>query len=203
MKTIISFDIDGVLARFGRGFVKSINRLFPEKNLSLDYEPASWFYTEVLNPEEMKQAWEATIATRNLWKNLDSYEENVEALARFVHREHKNFDVYFITSRVDTPGDSAFSQTAHWLLERDLMLYNTSLLVVKEAKEKQAILRALHIEASVDDYLPTAISSNEIEGHQSFLYNRPWNVDGRPENLRVVSNLESYLEEVIKLHESK
>lgn len=200
MKTIISFDIDGVLARFGRGFVRSINKLYPHKNVPLDYEPSSWFYTELLSESELKAAWEETISTKNLWRNLDAYEGNVAVLSRFLHNTHKFFDVYYITSRVDTPGNSAFSQTSEWLIDHDLLLYNTSLLVVKEAKEKQAILRALHIEASVDDYLPTAIASNEIEGHKSFLYDRPWNRIGRPENLRVVSNLEGYLKEVQKLY---
>lgn len=203
MKSIISIDIDGVLARFGRGFVKVVNRLYPEKNLPKDYEPSTWFYTDALTSEEMKQSWDATIATKNLWLGLAPYEANATALAKFLHDEHKNFDVYYITSRPETPGDSSLGQTAKWLIKHDLLMYNTSLLVVKEAKEKQALLRALHIEASVDDYLPTAISSSELAGHKSFLYNRPWNVEGRPENLKVVSDLESYLNEVIQLHESK
>ena len=203
MKTIISFDIDGVLANFVQGFVKTVNKVFPEKNAPKDYQPDGWNFPGLVTPEEMKEAWDALVATPNLWLNLKTYFENVAALSRFLQAEHKNFDVYYITSRVDTPGDSALSQTSKWLIKYNLLMYNTSLLVVKEAKDKQALLRALHVEASVDDYLPTAISSNELPRHKSFLYHRPWNAEGRPENLRVVSNLESYLNEVIELHQSK
>jgi 5'(3')-deoxyribonucleotidase len=201
-KVTVAFDIDGVLARFGKAYVQTVNGIFPEKNLPEDYQPSTWFYEDVLTHEEMTTAWDAAINTPYFWRRLASYEDNVKALISFLHTFHSEFVVYYITSRVDTPGKSAFAQTSEWLISRDLMMYNTSLLVVPESKEKIPIIKALRIQASVDDYLPTAVAANEIPEHQSFLYDRPWNKADRPEGLKVVLNLQEYLNNLLSLREN-
>jgi len=202
-KTIISFDIDGVLAQFGREFTKAIRAEFPQKEVPYDFEPTTWEYTDVLTADEFPLVWQRTIRTPRLWENMLPYAENVEALAGFISREHNNFDIYYITSRVDTPGDSAFSQTSRWLMDHDLLWYNTSLLVVKKADQKIPIIRGLEIEASVDDHLPTVIAASKVPGHKAFVYSRPWNKQGRPDGLNTVSNLQEYLTEMVKLRENQ
>jgi 5'(3')-deoxyribonucleotidase len=201
-KLTVAFDIDGVLARFGKGFVQAVNSLYPKKNLPLDYEPTSWFYEEVLTKEEMDAGWNKAISTPFFWENLDSYTANVSLLKKFLLTYHRDFDVYYTTSRVNTPGDSAFAQTSRWLLYRGLLTANTSLLVVHDPKEKLPIFRGLNIKAVVDDYLPTAVAANEIPGLTSFLYDRPWNKTNRPENLKVVLTLQEYLDNLLRLREN-
>lgn len=192
MKKIVSFDIDGVLAQFVPGFIKAVKKVFPDKQIPKNYQPSRWEFSDILTPEEFPSAWKEAVNTNNFWSTLEPYEDNVESMKRFIASQHDRFDVYYITSRVDTPGDSAFSQTSKWLIENDLLWYNTSLLVVKKAEDKIPILRGLRIDASIDDYLPTVVSSSGVSGHEAFLYDRPWNQENRPENLKVVSNLEEY-----------
>ena len=194
MKTIVSFDIDGVLARFDKAFVGIINDLF-DRNLPSDYQPDSWEYEEVLSPAEMSLAFNKIKQTKNFWRSLDSYQENIDSLVRFLHEEYKQFDVYYITSRMDTLGESAFGQTAEWLIDRDLLLYNTSLLVVRDPKEKNHILRGLNVKASLDDYLPTVIQANGIHDHQAFLLNRSWN-QNKPYEIKAVDTVQEYISEL-------
>jgi len=97
---------------------------------------------------------------------------------------------------MDTEGESAFGQTAEWLIDRDLLFYNTSLLVVRDPKEKNHILRGLNVKCSIDDYLPTVISSNQIPGHQAYLLNRRWNRSGRPKDIKLVDSVRQYIEEI-------
>ena len=195
MKTIISFDIDGVLARFDRAFVALINDLF-DKNLALDYQPNSWEYEEVLTPAEMSQAFNRIKNQKNFWRNLKGYDNNIDSLQRFLHDEHKFFDVYYVTSRMDTEGESAFGQTARWLINYNLLLYNTSLLVVRDPGQKNHILRGLNVKCSIDDYLPTVIQSMAISDHQAYLLDRPWNQKNRPHDIKVVESVRQYIEEI-------
>ena len=194
MKTIISIDIDGVLARFDKAFVEVVNDLF-NKNLPVDYEPKDWEYSEVLTPDEMSLAFQKIKTIRNFWHKLEGYTNNIDSLQRFLHDECRHYDVYYITSRMDTEGESAFGQTAEWLIERNLLLYNTSLLVVGNPKEKQNILKSLNVKTSLDDYLPTVIQADGIPGHQAFLLDRTWNRN-RPAGLKVVNSVREYIEEV-------
>jgi 5'(3')-deoxyribonucleotidase len=201
-KLTVAFDIDGVLACFGKGFVQVVNSLYPKKNLPLNYEPNSWFYEDVLTKEEMDAGWNKAISTPFFWENLDPYITNVKVLREFLMTYHREFDAYYVTSRVNTPGDSAFAQTSRWLLDMDILNFNTSLLVVSKAGDKLPIFRGLDIKAVVDDYLPTAIAANEIPGLTSFLYDRPWNKTDRPENLKVVLTLQEYLDNLLRLREN-
>jgi 5'(3')-deoxyribonucleotidase len=195
VKTTISFDIDGVLARFDKAFVAVINDLF-DKNLPADYSPNSWEYSEVLTLDEMDQAFKKIKTIRNFWHKLEHYDKNIDSLQRFLHDECHHYDVYYITSRMDTEGESALGQTAEWLIDRDLLLYNTSLLVVRDPKEKNHILRGLNVKFSIDDYLPTVIQSAAIPNHQAYLLNRSWNRTGRPDDVPVVNTVREYLEEI-------
>lgn len=203
MKTIISFDIDGVLAQFVSGFVEVVNRVFPEKLVPNTYSPNDWNFPDILTSQEFPTAWSTAMSTHNFWHRLAAYQANVNALEYFIWSEQRHFDIYYLTSRVDTLGDSAFVQTSRWLSERNLVGHNTSLIVVKNAKEKIPVIKSLEIQASVDDYLPTIVASSEISGHKAFLCDRSWNREGRPDELSVVSDLNGYLTELVNYKEKQ
>lgn len=198
-KTTISIDIDGVLANFDQGFVKLVNKEFPEKNIPADFSTEHWDYRQILSPEEFKNVWPKLVTdTKRFWETLNPYEDNVKALARFIPRNHKYFDIYFVTARLNTAGDSAFSQTAKWLIAQHLSWYNTSLIVVKKAADKVGLLDTLGAQYSIDDYLPTVTSlERELPEHVAYLYDRPWNREGRPQlekALNVASDLQEWLD---------
>jgi 5'(3')-deoxyribonucleotidase len=201
-KLTVAFDIDGILASFTKGFIRVVNDIYPEKDLPHDYQPNTWSYDEVLDAWEFKQAWNKVLSTPFFWEDLAPYSANVKLLSKFLLTYHREFDSYFITSRVNTQGDSAFAQTSRWLLDYDLLTFSTSLLVVTDATEKYHILRGLGIHAVVDDYLPTIIRANEIPRLHAFLYDRPWNKADRPENLKVVLSLQEYLDNLLRLREN-
>jgi 5'(3')-deoxyribonucleotidase len=193
-RKIIGVDVDGILANFGRGFVQVVNEVFPEKKVLLDFEPNSWGYDEILTAEEMDKAWEFLKTVPDFWYRLPSYPENVRALDKA--QAYDNLDIYCITSRVETIGTSALRQTMDWLSVE--MCGAVSTIVVKFPSEKIRLLKAIGACAFVDDKLETAI---DIDHHskncQSFLLDRPWNRVGRPSDLKVVSNLDEYLNAVV------
>lgn len=200
MRKTISVDIDGVLAQFARAFVGVVKSLYPEKNLSSDFEPNDWFYAEILNEAECKEALHAVFNVPYLWSGLEPYQDNLTALQRFVGSNELSsaFNLYYVTARAETPGDSAVELTSRWLHRHFIKPYNAQVVVVKDPKDKIAVMRGLKIEASIDDYLPTVVACQELPGHRAYLLDRPWNRSNRPAGLRVVSSLQEYLQEVSK-----
>jgi hypothetical protein len=52
------FDIDGVLLNFERAFVGFLNRTYG-MSLPERYETGSWFFEDLLTPQEMRDRWQA------------------------------------------------------------------------------------------------------------------------------------------------
>jgi 5'(3')-deoxyribonucleotidase len=197
-KLVLTIDMDGVVSKFDHGFVKLINRVYPEKNLPEDFEPRDWGYSDVLKPEEFGALWEELKDTKNFWQNLQQYPENTRPLAYFLDETKRDCNVYYVTSRMDTKGGTALVQTKNWLRARSLFLDNCSLIVVHAAKHKNAMLHGLASQFSIDDYLPTVVSAHTIPNHEAWLMSRPWNEEGRPEGIKVAGVFTDYLNIILR-----
>jgi 5'(3')-deoxyribonucleotidase len=197
-KTIIGIDIDGVLAKFTPVFIDSVNAVFPNKKISRSFEPNDWEFSEILTTDEFRPVWQDLLNKKDVWNTLDVYRDNFKSLEKFVHSQHNDFDIYYLTARCDTGGGSAFSQTSSWLLDKELLMYNSSLVVVRSPGDKPAVAKALGITAMIDDHLPTSIALSKVLGQGSCLHNRSWNANNRPSDLMVVENLEQFLNLVIE-----
>lgn len=196
MRKTISVDLDGVVAQFVPPFVQVINKLFPEKALPANFQPNDWLFSEVLHEDELKQALKETFNIPYFWGTVAPYQSNLEALEKNVW--DVRFNIYYVTARAETPGDSAIELTSRWLRNHFVKPYNAQVVLVKDAKDKLAIMRGLGIQASIDDYLPTVVACNELPNHDAYLLDRPWNRKDRPADLKVVSNLEEYFSEISK-----
>jgi deoxypyrimidine-specific 5' nucleotidase type C protein (NT5C) len=169
-------DIDGVFAQFIPEVVTITNRLWPSKNVPLDYQPDNWDFPDILTKDEWKQVWLEIRKTHGFWRNATPYRKNIEALQLFTNK-HKDADVYFITSRADTIGESVLAQTFKWLNWFDLAPRSghSTIIPVADATHKAAVLRALQLPFFLDDYAVTVYQLQNISDLKTFVLDQPWN----------------------------
>jgi len=174
----ISVDLDGVVANFTARVIESANKLWPGK-LSLDFEPNDWNYTGFLTKEEFTDIWHDIRGSQNFWVDSPPYISNLMQLDSFL--KCNITDVFFVTSRAETAGDSVQKQTYNWFLKHGVDIANqcdmnySAIIPVKLAEKKINVMEALGIQASVDDYGPTVEACNKLPNHKAYLLDRPWN----------------------------
>ena len=153
----IGFDLDGVLADFASAYHSVETRLFGTAPASTPDEPGD---------EEDRQSspqvggstpaggrsrtseaiWRQIAATENFWTTLEATDP---AAVRRIHDlmlRHR-WEVFFITQRPATRGDTVQRQTQHWLVAQGFDL--PSVLVI--AGSRGAAAAALRLDYLVDD----------------------------------------------------
>ena len=154
----IGFDMDGVLADFASAFCAVEQRLFPDVPGLLPDQPegdsapgpAPSKSSAAGDPYEMRQRhdkiWEQICATPNFWQSLPPTEPGA---VRRVHELMMRYrwEVFFITQRPETDGDTVQRQTQRWLVEQGFDL--PSVLVI--AGSRGAAAAALRLDYHVDD----------------------------------------------------
>src|SRR5271166_618606 len=175
MKTkSIALDIDGVLANFGWTWNVMANEVLGTK-IPVDLEHNSWDFGGLgLTPDQIRQVWQKFDHTELAWRSVPPYEENVSAMRRYLCREQRAL-VYFVTSRQDTIGDPALTQSRDWLFDQGFHPKDFTVIVVKHSYYKPQIYRSIGIGASLDDYVPNVIGANHIDNHKARALSRPWN----------------------------
>jgi hypothetical protein len=165
----IGFDMDGTLADFGRAFHAVEARLFgggaairegqPEREEEAQSHPPDALTPVVgiedqaaagISPAESRRRrtaiWNTIQTTPNFWRTLKPMEEGA---VRRIHRlmlQHK-WEVFFITQRPYTDGDTVQRQTQKWLVEQGFDL--PSVLVL--GGSRGAAAAALRLNYHVDD----------------------------------------------------
>lgn len=182
----ISIDLDGVLAAFEQTVPRFTNKV-PN-----NYIPTDWNWTDVLSEQDWEDIWERIRHNNNFWLSVPEYQENVTVLRDFWIK-NPGLDIYFVTSRSETAGESVMVQTCQWLKVRELWPRNghSSVIVVKQPSQKYKIMRALGIPFSLDDK-PETVWDCMIKDHQPFLLNRSWN-SGFKGNIVRVNSVAEYL----------
>ena len=157
----IGFDMDGVLADFASAFCAVEQRLFPDASGLLPDQPEEEPATPAPgqapskpnaagDPYEMRQRrdkiWEQICATPNFWQSLPPTEPGA---VRRVHQLMMRYrwEVFFITQRPETDGDTVQRQTQRWLVEQGFDL--PSVLVIPGSRGAAAA--ALRLDYHVDD----------------------------------------------------
>ena len=183
-------DCDGVLSQFGGRVIEIANKLWPGK-MPLDYVPTNWDYTDALTKDEWKEVWLEIRATYKFWVNCLPYRENVWALRMFMNK-HKDADVYFITSRAETIGESVLAQTSKWLDWQDLWPRHghATVIPVADSQHKAAVIQALQLPFFLDDYAVTVESLQSLPGTKTYVLDQPWN---RHVELPRVASVAEYL----------
>lgn len=198
MNTRFGIDVDGVLANFGSRVVEIANKIWPNK-LPEGYRASNWNYTDVFSKEDWNQVWQEIKQTPNFW--LYSPEmEGCRQLKDFLYSDDGYYSqVYFITSRAETAGDSAKVQTCQWLESRGLWprFDRSQVIVVENADQKEQILRDLKIPFYLDDYAPTIQQASGISSLKAYLLNAPYNIHiSQWPYLSRVDSVREYLEKV-------
>jgi hypothetical protein len=136
----IGFDVDGVVADFNRGFRNACGELL---GTARDGERA-----DDLSATDLKRVWRRVIGTTNWWMTLEPYEPaQIERLYKLARR-HK-WEVFFLTKRPQTEGDSVQFQTQWWIEHHGF--YLPSVLTLPGSRGDAA--NALRLDVTVDDQL--------------------------------------------------
>jgi hypothetical protein len=166
----IGFDMDGVLADFGSAFRAYGTRLFgpvpPPDDVRIGLRRLPGDQPET---EEMRQAaeeravrdrieqaralrrredaiWQTIESTADFWTTLKPMEDGAVHRIYDLSRRHR-WEVFFITQRPYTTGDTVQRQTQRWLVEQGFEL--PSVLVISGSRGAAA--NAIRLDYHVDD----------------------------------------------------
>lgn len=202
----ISIDLDGVLSNFCNSVRDIANKLWPQKNLPYDFAPDNWDYEGSLTPDEFRAVWQVIRTTENFWEKQLAYPDNVFSLRRFLRStDAKGVDIFYITSRAPTVGDTILRQCEEWLINHKLGfgVCAWSIFPVENPAKKVDAMEALGISMSIDDYHENVKSVAGLKNHQPFLLHRPWNArEVVPDNVQRVRRLQDYLDAVLATKEA-
>ena len=157
----IGFDLDGTLANFASAFHEAEVRLFgpdshtdagqPEKEKE---EPSANEGEKEQDKEHDKEKgrrrrdaiWNAIRTTPNFWAQLEPLDPNAVRRIHEMTLRHK-WEVFFITQRPYTDGDTVQRQTQRWLVAQGFDM--PSVLVISGSRGAAAA--ALRLDYHVDD----------------------------------------------------
>jgi hypothetical protein len=157
----VGFDMDGVLADFASAFRAVEQRLFPDASSLLPGQPEGETAganpgqpaiksKELHDPDEMRQRreeiWEEICATRDFWTTLQPTEPGSVGRVHELMMRYR-WEVFFITQRPATAGDTVQRQTQRWLVDQGFDL--PSVLVI--GGSRGAAAAALRLDYHVDD----------------------------------------------------
>lgn len=157
----IGFDLDGTLADMQAALLREARRLFPGIDpaavptstagaMGPDAEPdsksADTFSTNALTPSQQRELWKAVCARTNFWEELAEIEPGSLARLYALAKEHR-WEVIFLTSRPESAGDTAQTQSHRWLTKHGFE--TPSVFVVHGSRGK--ISSSLALDVFVDD----------------------------------------------------
>jgi hypothetical protein len=170
MSIRIGFDVDGVVADFAAGYRAVEQRLFggrPGRTDEPESEDRSQEHREIRiraaadrpgetpadshPPHELRRRrdliWKEIRETRNFWTTLAPIEEDGVRRIHQLMLRHR-WEVFFITQRPATAGDTVQRQTQRWLVDRGFDM--PSVLVISGSRG--VVAAALRLSYHVDDH---------------------------------------------------
>lgn len=150
----LGFDLDGCLAQFNDAFhtlllERTGKDLFPEGYDPTDPPVWEWPTHFGYTKQEEHKCWEEVWEGGEFWQHLDIIKGEEATIDQLnVLNIHDGHEIYFITNR---RGQSAQYQSAAWLYD-----WGMRRPAVILAKDKLPIIRALNLDAYIDDKIETA-----------------------------------------------
>jgi hypothetical protein len=135
----VGMDVDGVLADFRSAFREAAGAL-------ADVRDATEAASPRLSSAELKRAWKDVSTHPNWWVSLQPYEPQ-EIARLYTLARRGRWEVFFLTKRPATTGDSVQFQTQWWLEQHGF--YLPSVMTVPGSRGDLA--NALHLDIVVDD----------------------------------------------------
>jgi hypothetical protein len=165
MSLRLGFDIDGVLANFRLAFRAAAMRIV-HGDIE-DFDPESPADESPLSPYDVKRVWDHIAKTPNWWMEIDAYEP--EQIARLYSLARAAaWEVYFLTKRPPSAGDSIQFQT-QWWIER-FGFYLPSVLTTPGSRGDVA--NALRLDLLVDDQLINCVEVVSASSTKAILMQR-------------------------------
>jgi hypothetical protein len=144
----LAIDVDGVLADFRASFrALAISELGPRRG---DIESE-------LSKADIERLWKAVGRAANWWVALPAYEPDQIARLYELSREGR-WEVFFMTSRPPSGGDTVQLQTQVWLEQHGFLMPS---VLTAPAGARGELARALRIDVIIDDHL---VNCMEIVG---------------------------------------
>ena len=173
----IGFDLDGVLADFSAAFHEVEARLFgPGVSLSEGQpeqeEQKQKNLEDADHAEDAKTAqggahlarrrrdaiWREIRSTANFWQTLKPVDPRAVARLHELMLRHK-WEVFFITQRPKTEGDTVQRQTQHWLVEQGFDLPSVLVLGGSRGAAAGALRLNYHVDDSAQNCLDVVAES--------------------------------------------
>jgi uncharacterized HAD superfamily protein len=193
----VGFDIDGVLADFQRAFRDTARQLQAGDVIADDPDRRG-----ALTSSEMKQVWDRIEQTPQWWLRLEPYEPGQIARLYTTSRERR-WEVYFLTTRPASAGETIQFQTQWWLERHGFAL--PSVLTVPGSRGDVA--NALRLDVVVDDRLTNCIDVIAASRAKAILLQRKLDRTARDQALQrgigVVATLEDALDAIDRLEAAK
>ena len=134
----LGIDVDGVVADFRSAF-----RALAERELALARDDVE---AELSKPD-VERLWRAVAATTNWWLDIPAYEP--DQIARLYDEVRRSrWEVFFMTSRPPSAGDSVQLQTQVWLERHGYYLPS---VLTTPAGSRGELARSLRLDLALDD----------------------------------------------------
>jgi len=148
MSIRVGFDVDGVIANFNKAFRQAATQIDGAAGGQNPPEQAS----RALGADAMRRVWDHIGRTAQWWLQLEPYAaDEIERLYR-TSRERR-WEVYFMTTRPSSAGETTQFQTQWWLETHGFPL--PSVLTVPGSRGDAA--NALKLDIAVDDRLTNCV----------------------------------------------
>lgn len=145
----LGFDVDGVLADFRTAFhALAVSELGEKRPSDLEAN---------LSKGDIERLWRAVARVPNWWVDLPAYEPDQIARLYALSRSWR-WEVFFMTSRPPSAGDTVQLQTQAWLERHGFYM---PAVLTAPALARGEIGRALRLDLIVDDHL---VNCMEIVG---------------------------------------
>jgi len=199
MSLRLGFDIDGVLANFQAAFRATAVRIGTATVGDVETgDPAQ--NRSPLSADEVRRVWDHIAKTPNWWMEVDPYEPDQIARLYSLTRA-AGWEVFFLTKRPPSAGDSVQFQT-QWWIER-FGFYLPAVLTVPGSRGDVA--NALRLDLIVDDQLINCVEVVSASATKAILMQRAPDAAARDHatnrGVGVVASLAGALEVIERLQD--
>jgi hypothetical protein len=140
----LGVDVDGVVADFRSAF-----RALAERELDRSPEDVEG----ELEKADVEKLWKVVAATSNWWLDVPPYEPE-QIVRLYDEARRRRWEVFFVTSRPPSAGDSVQLQTQVWLEKQGFYL---PAVLTTPAGARGELARSLRLDLAIDDRMVNCV----------------------------------------------
>jgi len=190
----VAVDLDNCVGDFNQMFCHFarivLGREFP-KTLTREENTEYSYHHLIPDRQELSDVWDRIYAEKDLWITNPPLLDAMDWMEFRTLKNNKHINMYFITKRVQVPGDSVLHQTREWL---QMLGWSNPQVIV--TKKKAEVIKALDIEFMCDD-APNNLLKIKDGAPDCNLFAFDWAYN-RHIDVPRVNNLKEYRDEILK-----